>query len=523
MSNVTSFPEEPRSSVGHAAARALAWFARPDVLALLLLAVLTVFRVQGTVDQDTSWQLWVADRMHHGARLYSDIMETNPPLWFWMALPVDSLAKLLGVRSDALMILAVAAAAALSLVATGRLLTHVSAGRRSLLLTFAALILFGMPWMHVGQREHLALLGAVPYAALIAARYSGRPVSPKLAFAIGAGAALGFALKHYFLLAPVLLELWLQFGQRRRSPLFRPEIIALLTVGGAYACAVLIWARDFLTVGVPLLRLAYGSTGATRFIDLFQPPIWIALLLLVALALNYRRFGKQAPFATALLIAGIAFAADYFIQGKGWLYHAIPLVGCLSLALASLLAELPEVPRSLRLIAPALLVLPVAVAAQEQRAAVEPNPELVRSIAGLPPGTKVGFIATDLGLAWSVTYQHHLGFASRYNGFWMLRAIVRNEERPDPDPRLLDLHRRIVAQTVVDFECAQPPRAIISRPSPDGSDRNAFDILPFFLNDPAFAAMFKHYRSIWRGPGLDVYQLSTPLPRPAPAACRRGV
>jgi ABC-type glycerol-3-phosphate transport system substrate-binding protein len=119
MSNVTSFPEEPRSSVGHAAARALAWFARPDVLALLLLAVLTVFRVQGTVDQDTSWQLWVADRLHHGARLYSDIMETNPPLWFWMALPVDSLAKLLGVRSDALMILAVAAAAALSLVATG--------------------------------------------------------------------------------------------------------------------------------------------------------------------------------------------------------------------------------------------------------------------------------------------------------------------------------------------------------------------------------------------------------------------
>lgn len=523
MSSVTSLPEEPRSSVGHAAARVLAWFARPEVLALLVLAVLTFFRVQGTVDQDTSWQLWVAERIHHGARLYSDIMETNPPLWFWMALPVDSLAKLLGVRSDALMILVVAAAAALSLVATGRLLTHVSAGRRSLLLAFTALILFAMPWMHIGQREHLALLGAIPYAALIAARYAGRPVSPKLAFAIGTGAALGFALKHYFLLAPALLELWLQLGQRRRSPLFRPEIIALVAVGAAYACAVLIWAPDFLTVGVPLLRLAYGSTGATRFIDLFRPPIWIALLILAALALNYRRLGKQAPFATALLIAGTAFGAAYFIQSKGWLYHAIPLVGCLSIALASLLAELPEASRSMRLIAPALLVLPVAAAAQEQRTWAMPNPELIRSIAGLPPGTKVGFIATDLGLAWSVTYQHHLGFASRYNGFWMLRAIVRNEQRAHPDPRLLDLHRRIVAQTVVDFECAQPPRVVVSRPSPDGSDSNAFDILPFFLSDPAFAAMFNHYRSLGRGPGLDVYQLSSPLPRPAAGACRRGV
>ena len=40
---------------------------------------------------DVAWQLWIARRMHAGANLYRDIIETNPPLWFWMALPVDRL------------------------------------------------------------------------------------------------------------------------------------------------------------------------------------------------------------------------------------------------------------------------------------------------------------------------------------------------------------------------------------------------------------------------------------------------
>ena len=90
MTMWTRLSQEPRLSPGQPQRASFL----PELLAILLLAALTYFRVQGTVDQDTSWQLWVAERLHHGARLYSDIMETNPPLWFWMALPVDSLAQL---------------------------------------------------------------------------------------------------------------------------------------------------------------------------------------------------------------------------------------------------------------------------------------------------------------------------------------------------------------------------------------------------------------------------------------------
>ena len=48
------------------------------------------------------------------------------------------------------------------------------------------------------QREQIALIWTLPYAALVAARRDGRDISPSLTALIGASARLGFALKHYF-------------------------------------------------------------------------------------------------------------------------------------------------------------------------------------------------------------------------------------------------------------------------------------------------------------------------------------
>src|SRR6476646_3329097 len=73
---------------------------RPLGIALSIVALLTAFRTMGTVDSDVAWQLWIAGRIHEGAHLYRDIIEVNPPLWFWMALPVDSAATFLHARIE---------------------------------------------------------------------------------------------------------------------------------------------------------------------------------------------------------------------------------------------------------------------------------------------------------------------------------------------------------------------------------------------------------------------------------------
>src|SRR5438270_115262 len=143
---------------------------QPVFAALLVTALLTAARLAFRVDGDVAWQLWIAARVNAGAHLYRDIIEVNPPLWFWMALPVDRAATLLHIRPEPVLAVAVGVAVGLSLLATDRLVRHIAPARRALLLSYAAMVMIAVPWLHIGQREQLLMIGTVPYVALGAAR-----------------------------------------------------------------------------------------------------------------------------------------------------------------------------------------------------------------------------------------------------------------------------------------------------------------------------------------------------------------
>ena len=342
-----------------------------------------MLRAFGTVDADVAWQLWIGRQLDHGAQLYRDIIETNPPLWFWMAVPVDRLSDLIHLRSDHVLILLIGSAAALSIIATDRLLGPISAARRTIVLAYASLVLVAMPWLEFGQREHIALIGALPYVALIAARREGRPVSARLAAAVGVGAALGFALKHYFLIVPALLELWLIATLGRKWRPVRSETIALGTAGFLYAAALLIGGHDYLANVVPLLLLAYGATGAKHLVDLFQPAVLTALLCIALVFANRRLLRSEgSALAAALIIAAIGFTFAYFVQAKGWSYHALPMLGCSAMALAAALVVGSNGSRLTLLAAPALLLLPFTIAAQQALRESQIDKDVARGVPG---------------------------------------------------------------------------------------------------------------------------------------------
>ena len=485
--------------------------ARPLLTALLLIAFLVVLRVQESVDADVAWELWIGRQLNHGAHLYRDIIEVNPPLWFWMAMPVDRLAEFVRVRAYRILILVTGGAVALAVAATSRLIGSVGAGRRAFFLCYASLVLVAMPWTDFSQREHITLIGTLPYAALVARRRDGDAVPAALAAAVGVGAALGFALKHYFLIVPVLLEAWLIVGLGRKWRPIRMETIVILLVGILYGLAMLIWAQDYFTAVVPLLRLAYGATGAKRMVDLFQPAVLAALLSIVLLLSRPRLLRAEATgLAAALTVAAVGFTADYFIQAKGWSYHALPMLGCAAVALAAVLCTGTNLPRLTLLTAPALLLLPFTIAAAKTLRQPESASDVAHAVEGMRTGDAVGFIAADPSFGWHVILQKGLRFPLRYSGFWMLQAVVRNEVRARPDAKLTQLGRLVVRQAVADFECTPPRRIIIARPRPGETKDGAFDILTFFSRDPEFRALLSHYRPIDRT-GVEVFERASPI------------
>jgi len=480
--------------------------------------------MSGTVDSDVAWQLWTARHLNRGAPLYRDIIEVNPPLWFWMAMPVDALAALIGTRVEPVLMAALALLTAASLAVTSLIIGREPSLRKAAFLAYAALILFVMPWLHAGQREQLLLIGAVPYATLIAARRNAAPVSPVLAFFIGTGAALAFSLKHYFLIVPALLELWLIIGQRGQWRILRPEVIAILAVGILYSAAILLFAPDYLTTIVPMARLAYGVTGATLLAQLIRPGLLVGLLTLIVIAIHRRHLsGGAARVGAAITIAAVGFVAIYFMQAKGWVYHAIPLEGGAALALAALVLLPLHSPTSLRLIAPALLALPLVVTAQEVAHDAGPERDLLRAISGLKDGDSVGFLTEDTAPPFSVTLQHNFRSASRYNGFWLLRAIASNEARPHPDPRLTAIGREAIHQVTTDFRCIAPHRIVIARPQPGTWNAQSIDILPYFQREAGFTELLTHYRRLdLPRSTYEAYERVSEPERPPVSACRQG-
>lgn len=512
MTAVYPAPAPPQRAPARLAA---AVASRPLPVALVLTGVLTVLRLGWTVDSDVASQLWIAARIHEGADLYRDIIEVNPPLWFWMGIPFERLGAVLHVPPATILIISFGFIVALSLAAMERLTRHIPPGRRTMFLSYAALVLAAMPWLHVGQREQIVLIGAVPYAALIASRREGRQVPAALAIGVGIGAALGFALKHYFLIVPVMLELWLLSGAGRRWRPLRPETLAIAGVGVAYAAALLI-ERDYLTRMVPLVRLAYGKFGPQSIGLLFNPyAVLTGGLLTFTAAHGLLLLKRSSSTAAALFIAGVAFAASFVIQFKGWPYHAIPMLGCASLALAALLAETVSPPRLLRIIGPALLVLPLAASAGEAAHRVSPNPDAFEAAAGLSPGDRVGFLTTDTSVPSSVSLQFGLRDPSRYNGIWMMQAVVENELHGNSEPRISAFGREVVANTVADYRCRPPKRILAQRPPPG---EQGFDMIAFYSRNPAFVELLSHYRVRSRN-SLETYELASPWTPPPASSC----
>src|SRR3954452_23042381 len=138
---MTTVYPAPVSSPPGPARVAAAVASQPLVVALFLTMVATVAHFGGSIDSDVASQLGIAQRIHEGARLYRDIVEVNPPLWFWMAVPVERLAALLHLTATSMLIGAFGLLVALSLAATNQLCAHIAAGRRALFLGYAALVL----------------------------------------------------------------------------------------------------------------------------------------------------------------------------------------------------------------------------------------------------------------------------------------------------------------------------------------------------------------------------------------------
>lgn len=494
----------------------------PEILlGILLLAGCIPLRAV-ILGHDVVWQLWIGRQMIHGVRLYGQILEINPPLWFWIAEPLAGLAERLRVSEGSVLIGFFLAATLTCAALLATLVREETPLRRAVLFGGFVLVTLGLNLRDFGQREHFALIASIPYAALIARRAEGRRASWPLALATGLVGASAFALKPYFAGVPLLLEAWLFLAARRTGwRLLRVEVIALGIAAGGYAAAVLLLTPDYLTNIVPMVREAYAGQNApilTVVRNIGLPLIGTSVLALLLLG-NW-----PSKLCTAFLLSAGVFFAGYLLQAKGWRYQTLPGTGLLIMAVAAEAGRWHV--RALRLRAQAgVLLLCLVLASVVVRAATYGYyPNVFRrpttaALANLPTGATVMMLSAYASTLWPMVEERGLAWPSRHFSFWMLPAIAKADKGPRGQSLRL-LADKVRTQTVEDLICNPPERILV-----DEETSHAwgvpFDYLAFFQASPEFSTFFARYRPGPRFGPVSTYDLADRSGLVRPVSCRR--
>lgn len=488
----------------------------PALVVIVLTAALIAW-YSGPLNPDVSGQFWLARAMRNGAQLYTDFVEINPPLWFWMAIPIDWLAQTLGVRSQPVTV------AAIGTLVVGAVFASVQVirghDRKSIiwLLTYVAALIIIMPMQHLEQREHLALIGAVPYLFLAAARRRGDAIAVPLAVGIGVAAALGFALKPYFLAVPVLIEVWIAASLRREWRPFRAENLSIASVGALYAGAVITFTPAYLTDTIPMLLSVYEAAAPSILESMdVLPIIWACMLAWLSVQWRAIRDGA-APMTIAFLIGFVGFGFSYIVQHKGWLYQGLPATACLAIAIAVSLIESGRPGGRARLFLPALLVWPFAFPITQAQSKVVPLNDIAPAIRDLRAGDAFGLISTSGPTMWPSTIDRGLRISSRYGQYWMLVAL---DARPR-DPLIRRAAERAVRETAADYRCLPPDVIIFTRVDRAGGAAGAADDpYRYFIRFPEFRSVLDHYRLTKRYGIIDAYERVSMPNADNPPHCR---
>jgi hypothetical protein len=491
------------------------WFATLAGLTVLMGAVPAL---AGRLQPDTAWLLYASDHMLRGSRLYVDLVETNPPLIVWLdALPVV-MGRLLGLPSGPMyMLLTLALAlgsAACCAVLLGRIVPEAPLLRRFLGLLILGTLL-PLARLDFGQREHLFLALALPYLLLTVLRLQGQSPSAREAWVTGIAAGLGIALKPYFVLLWLTLEV-LNRRARLQGRGLRPESLAIVVVGSAYLLAVVLVAPEYFQ----LVRLL----GSPYHTFLRNPLITTALLgdgaqLPMLAFLGYLALRADAEHRLLWTTLAWSMAALWLaavLQQKGWRYHFYPAMG-----LAVLLCGLMVVDRCRAAGSSVRRLYAAAVAASVLGAVLltagacirqivdprnpryDPDPDLSRLVPVVAAyrGQPVLMLSWSTASAFPLMTYADAENASRFNHLWLAGASYWNDLRqPGPlryhtRPEMSPSERFLVDALVEDVARTRPSLALVLRPGPDRPEwgLRRLDFLAYLNGDPRFARLWSEF------------------------------
>ncbi|HET8633741.1 MAG TPA: hypothetical protein VFL88_06310 [Gemmatimonadales bacterium] len=474
-------------------------------LVLAIAGVISEFR--NPVGGDPASLLYGAGRVLDGAKLYTDLVDLNPPFTFlFHTLPVLA-SRVLGLETILcfrVFVCALVTVSGLTLFATLRR-APIGAGTWHAFIAAFLLGSLGLVVGFFGEREHIQLVLVFPYLALASLRVLGLKPSRTLMVTCGVLAGIGLGLKVTAGMVPVLVAATLWLTARIRSD---ESLVALATLAAATGLG-LVWAPGYLHTVEQFggFYRGFALVPATRLLlspAMVWPLLVAPLLLLVALPVMRFRAGALVWFAA---VAG--FALSVTVQGKGFPYHYYPArIGTLTVILLVLATTRDPRLATLwrdalrRALAGAALVLMTAIPAvvawarltAPERVVDDFSANAFRLLEAVPSGTTVAIHSSRLGDPFPLVLIRGLDMTGRFPHLWFLypydsSAVYHGRGvRPYADSVLTPVERALRHNVAEDLARDQPVLLLVRDP---GTDRV---VLRYLCDDSLYRRVAGAYR-----------------------------
>jgi hypothetical protein len=489
---------------GNKAARPGIWTVTPAhaVVAVFMLAIM--LRAVLPFNVDVSWWLIVCERMLDGQRLYLDILETNPPMAGAVYMVGVALARAVHVRPEVVTNTLIFALVAVSLALAWRALRFSSLRERAggAAAAWAAALLTILPMYDFGQREHLALVAMLPALAVYVLRANREAVAPSAILIAGLCAATTMNIKPYFVFGVGSCILAAAALARDWRVLFAPENWIAAAFVAIHGLCIVAFYPEYFTVIYPLVRDVYLLLKVPLLaIALMTATVLWLLAIMVVLALQSQR--RKVDVAALVMMAGsLGFAISFFVQGKGWGYHAYPMVALGLLAAGwAISAGDEERLRSLRLRAGAMFVVALIFmnACIWFNASVDVR-RVEEEVTLLGPRPKILMLSAAAVIGHPMVRELKGTWVSRQEAFWV-REIVRRARLNGSidqatEDRLAGYVARERAGLVEDFR-RQPPDVVLI-------DNQNSDWGSWAQGDPELSELLKPYVPVQNIDGIEI-------------------
>lgn len=461
------------------------------------IAVLVVFWDR-PINHDNAWFLIATRNWLGGAGLYTDLIEVNPPLAFYLTVPSLTLADLFGVSDTNGQYLAVALLCLVSFAWCGAILGSgfdLPPGSQALLLLGAGAAVVLASLNGVGQREQVLVLCFLPWALREASAEGG---STGQQIRAAGFAAVGMCLKPYFVVLPLAVTVLNVLQARSLRPVLSPANLVFLAVGLAYIAFVRILHPTYLYEIVRYGVEVYGAYGKPLAEVLSGIGTALGLMVLfTSVAVRSQAMTRSVTVFVALSLGGLA---SYFLQGTGFSYHKVPFVvfGMIACLLVLLQHGAPKAAVVAAGIAAVGLALGGAQQGFYRNAAI---PEITGTVSNLGRIDGVMTLSSHVYTGPPVAIALDTNWVSRYPANWLVPGAVNRLDRLDCKAeaatcdRLRSIAARNRSDNIADIAKARPGLLIVDRSS-GYFDRPRFDWLGFMAEDPDWARVFAKYRQV---------------------------